>query len=119
MTGKIFIKDLLVRSRIGINEEEKREPQDLLINLELTADVSPAIASDNINEAIDYRPIYHGILKLAEASRFDLVEKMGSEVAHLALRLDTRVQSVLVRIEKPHRFPFIKSVGVEFTISRS
>lgn len=118
MLGKIFIKDLLVRCRIGINEEEKQAPQDILINVELVAEVAPAIASDNIADTVDYRPVYHEILRLAENSRFDLVEKLAGAIADTALGLDARIAKVLVRVEKPHRFPFLQAVGVELEKSR-
>ena len=40
--GKIFICDLLARCLIGVNPEERREKQDVVINVTLTADLAPS-----------------------------------------------------------------------------
>lgn len=36
---RILIKDLLVRCIIGVSEEERREKQDVVINVALSADL--------------------------------------------------------------------------------
>jgi len=48
---RIEIKDLLVRGIVGLNENERRKRQDILVNLELVTDVRTAAASDNIEGA--------------------------------------------------------------------
>ncbi len=118
MLGKIFIKNLSVRCHIGINEEEQKELEDILINVEMQADVAEAIAADDLNRTIDYRPIYWYILELANTSRFGLIETLASTIAQHCLAFNQRVQHVMVRIEKPHRFSFLQSVGVEITSAR-
>ncbi len=118
MMGKIFIKDLLVRCHIGINEEEKKEPQDIIVNVELAADVTEAIADDDLDKTVDYRPIYWYILELAETSRFVLIETLANTIAQHSLSYNRRIQKVVVKIEKPNRFNFLKSVGVEINCVR-
>ena len=41
MKDQIQIKNLLLRTIIGINDEERRNRQDVLINLTLFADTRP------------------------------------------------------------------------------
>ncbi|MBI2037390.1 MAG: dihydroneopterin aldolase [Candidatus Magasanikbacteria bacterium] len=118
MLGKIFIKDLLVRCQIGINEEEKKEMQDILINVELAADVIEAIADDDLNKTVDYRPVYRYILELAGTSRFGLIETLASAIGDYSLAFNPRVRYVMVRVEKPNRFNFLKSVGIEISRTR-
>lgn len=118
MLGKIFIKDLLVRCHIGINDEEKQEPQDIMVNVEITADVASSIAYDDLSKAVDYRPVYTHILEIAKTSRFNLIETLADTIADYAMVFNPIVQSVIVKIEKPHRFDFLQSVGVEVTHSR-
>ena len=51
MKDQIQIKNLLLRTIIGINEEERRNRQDVLINVTLFADTRPAGKSDEIADA--------------------------------------------------------------------
>jgi dihydroneopterin aldolase/2-amino-4-hydroxy-6-hydroxymethyldihydropteridine diphosphokinase len=112
MTDQIQIKDLLLRAIIGINPEEREKRQDVLLNLTLHADTGPAGASDDIEDAVNYRTLTKKIIDLVENSRFYLVEKMAAEIAHLCLD-DPQVERVTVRVEKPGALRFARSVGVE------
>ena len=115
MTDEIRIKDLQLRTIIGINEEERRKRQDVLINLTLFADTRAAGASDNIIDAVNYKTITKRIIKLVEESSFLLVEKMVAEIANSCLK-DPRVERVRVSVEKPGALRFAQSVGI--TIER-
>ena len=112
---QIHIKDLHLRTIIGINEEERRNRQDVLINLALNVDMRLAGESDNIDHAVNYRTISKRIIQLVEASQFYLVEKMAAEIAVICLE-DPRVERARVTVEKPGALRFARSVGV--TIER-
>ena len=118
MTDRILIKDLLLRTIIGINEEERRARQDVLINIVLYADTRAAGASDDIDDAVNYRTITKRVIKMVEGSRFYLVEKMAAEIAAICLE-DPRVEEVSVRVEKPGALRFARSVGVEIHRTRA
>jgi 2-amino-4-hydroxy-6-hydroxymethyldihydropteridine diphosphokinase len=109
---QIQIKDLLLRTIIGINPEEREKRQDVLLNLTLHADTRPAGASDDVADAVNYRTITKQVIHLVENSKFYLVEKMAAAVAEVCLS-DPRVQRVTVRLEKPGALRFARSVGVE------
>ena len=111
MVDRIQIKDLLLRTIIGINEEERRNRQDVLINIVLHADTQAAGVSDHIDDAVNYRTITKRVIKLVEGSQFFLVEKMAAEIAAVCLD-DPRVESATVRVEKPGALRFARSVGV-------
>jgi dihydroneopterin aldolase/D-erythro-7,8-dihydroneopterin triphosphate epimerase len=111
MIDQIHIKDLLLRAIVGINEEERRNRQDVLINLVLDVDMSQAGESDDIDHAVNYRTLTKRIIQLVETSQFFLVEKLASEIAAICLE-DTRVERVLVTVEKPGALRFARSVGV-------
>jgi len=118
MTDQIHIKDLLLRTIIGINDEERRNLQDVLINITLYADMRAAGVSDDIQDAVNYRTITKRIIKLVEDSRFYLVEKLAAEVAAICLE-DPRVARATVRVEKPGALRFARSVGVEIDRRRT
>jgi D-erythro-7,8-dihydroneopterin triphosphate epimerase len=114
---RILISDLLVRCIVGINDDERREKQDVLINLSLSADLSKAGSNDRFEDAVDYRAIKKKVVAMAESSKFFLVEALADAVAKICLD-DPRVSSAQVRIEKPTALRFARSVGVEITRDR-
>ena len=115
MADEILVKDLLLRTIIGINEEERRNRQDVLINITLDADTRSAGNSDDIADAVNYRTITKKVIQLVESSQFFLVEKMAAEIAAICLA-DVRVERARVSVEKPGALRFARSVGV--TIER-
>jgi FolB domain-containing protein len=115
---RILIKDLMVRCVLGLSEEERREKQDVLINLILWADLSPAAASDRIEDAVDYRTVKKQIITLVEGSQYHLAETLADRIASLCLE-QSRVRQVQVTVEKPTALRFAHSVGVEIIRSRS
>ena len=114
---RVFIKDLLLRAIIGINDDERVKKQDVLVNIELDADCRPAAASDAIEDAVNYREIAKRTIDLVETSRFFLVEKLAEEIANVCLA-DPRVMKVRVTVEKPTAVRFAKSVGVSIERGR-
>jgi FolB domain-containing protein len=118
MTDRIYIKDLLLRTIIGINDEERRNRQDVLINIVLYADTYAAGASDDIEDAVNYRTMTKRVIGLVEGSQFYLVEKMAAEIAAICLD-DPQVERATVRVEKPGALRFARSVGVEIDRTRS
>jgi dihydroneopterin aldolase/D-erythro-7,8-dihydroneopterin triphosphate epimerase len=117
MTDRIHIKDLMLRTIIGINDEERKNRQDVLINLVLDVDTRLAGESDDIEQAVNYRTITKRIIAMVEASQFYLVEKMAAEIAAICLD-DPRVQRVRVTVEKPGALRFARSVGVSIERGR-
>jgi dihydroneopterin aldolase / 2-amino-4-hydroxy-6-hydroxymethyldihydropteridine diphosphokinase len=118
MNDEILIKDLLLRTFVGINQEEREKRQDVLINITLYADTRAAGLSDEIDDAVNYRTITKHIIRMVEASRFYLVERLVAEIVSLCL-LDARVEAARVRVEKPGALRFARSVGVEVVRTRS
>lgn len=112
---QIHIKDLLLRAVIGINEEERRNKQDVVVNITLYTDHT-ATASDDIADTVNYRTLAKQTIKLVEESQFYLVEKLALEITELCLA-DPRVERAIVTVEKPGALRFARSVGV--TVDRT
>lgn len=113
----IVIKDLLVRGIVGLNEDERRKRQDILVNLTMICDVRTPGATDSIEGACNYRTVSKSIIKMVEASSYFTVEKLATEIAHLVLE-NNPVEEVTVSVEKPGALRFARSVGVNITRSR-
>lgn len=114
---RILIEDLSVRCIIGINDEERRERQDVVLNLALYADLEKAGKSDRFEDAVDYRSLKKQVVNMVEQSNYFLIEALADAVAHLCLE-HAEVQKVTVKVEKPAALRFARSVGVEITRAR-
>ncbi len=115
---KILIKGLLLRCVIGANKVERKEKQDVVINITLWCDLTKAAETDNIERAIDYRAINKKIIGLVEGSSFFLVETLADKIAQTCLAV-VGVEQVKVAVEKPGALRFARSVGVELLRRRS
>jgi len=114
MMDRIRICDLFVRCILGINENERRKKQDVVINLTIYTDLHKAGQSDGIADTVDYRALKKRIFTMAENSQYFLVEALAEAVAGLCLE-QQGVRQVDVSVEKPHALRFARSVAVDIT----
>ena len=117
MTDRIEIRDLMVRAIVGINDEERVNRQDGVINLTIWIDFRAAGRSDNIDDTINYRTLSKQVIEMVEGSSFFLVEKLADEIARLSLEFSESIERIRVSVEKPGAIRFARSVGV--TIERT
>lgn len=115
---RIEIHDLLLRCIVGINEAERRNKQDVVINIVMWADTRLAARSDSIDDAVNYRTVTKQIIEFVEVSEFYLVERLVERIAEICLR-DPRVEQAQVSLEKPGALRFARSVGVTITRQRA
>lgn len=109
---KTIIKDLVVRGIIGIEEWERKKPQEILINIVLYSDQSKAAKSDDIEDCVNYRTVAKKVCAHAETAQRLTVEALAADIAKMCLE-EPHVQKVVVRVEKPGAVRFAASVGVE------
>lgn len=116
-TDKIYVRDLSLRCIIGIYPEERKNRQDVLVNLMLEGNFSEAARTDNIEHTANYKTIIKQIISLVEESEFFLVETLAERISEVCLA-DPRVQRATVTLDKPGALRFARSVAVEITRSR-
>lgn len=118
MGDRIHIRDLAVRCIIGVFPEERRERQDVVINITLECDCRPAARSDDLRDAVDYKKIKRAVLRLVEGSEFQLIETLAERIADICLA-NPKVEAVRVTVDKPGALRFARSVAVEIERRRS
>jgi FolB domain-containing protein len=112
MTDEIRIEGLLVRTVIGLNGEERRDRQDVLIDITLFAGTQTAGRTDDIADApVNYRSLTKRVIARVEESEFHLIERLAAEVARICLE-EPRVERVRVSVAKPGALRFTRSVGI-------
>lgn len=109
---RILISDLLIRGVIGISEKEREQPQDILVNITIFADITRAGSSDDVNDSVNYRTVAKKVLAHTETIKRYTVEALATDIAGLVLA-EPGVLGAQVRVEKPGAVRFSRSVGVE------
>ena len=85
MPDKITIEDLEVHFHVGVPDEERAKPQKLLITIEMTKDLRPSAANDNLTETIDYFAVNQAVKALGQARRWKLIEALADDLCELVL----------------------------------
>jgi len=114
---RIYVRDLQLRCIIGIYPQERKERQDVIVNLVLEGPFSEAAQSDNIEHTANYNTITKRIIQLVEDSEFFLIETLAERISAVCLE-DPRVFKATVTLDKPGALRFARSVAVEITRSR-
>lgn len=115
--ARINIKNLRLRTFIGINDEELLKQQDLILNIRIHYRVDGALQHDDIDHALNYRTITKAVIQHVEEGRFLLLESLVSEVLQLVMR-EPKASYVEVEADKPHALRFSDSVSITLSAAR-
>lgn len=113
----IRIKNLRLRTHIGIKDDEIRNRQDVVINAVIRYRADKAVEFNHIEQALNYRTITKQMIALVEDHRFLLLERMTREVLDLIMGHE-QVLTAQVEIDKPHALRFSDSVSITLSASR-
>ena len=97
--SKITIVDLEVFYCVGVTDEERANPQRLLLTVDMTFDFSSAAVSDRIERTINYQTVVDELLKFGEGRSWKLVEKLVNTIADRILA-EYKPQGVMVEAKK-------------------
>lgn len=113
----IRIKNLRLRTFIGIKDDEINNKQDVIINAQIHYSAQTAADSDDMDNALNYRTITKKIIALVEHQRFSLLEKLTAEVLTIASE-HPAVHYAEVEIDKPYALRFADSVSLTLSVSK-
>ncbi len=118
MSDRIRFTRLVAPCHIGVTSEERLEPQNLLIDIELEIDLAQAGSSDDLADTVDYSAITREVVSLCESQEVALLERLAQLIAD-RMFADNRVTGVSVEVGKETP-PIPESVdGVSVKIVRS
>jgi len=115
MMDIVFIRELRVKTVIGIYDWERKIRQDVVFDLEMATDIAKAAKSDSIEDALDYKSISKRIVEFVEASEYQLVETLAEKVAEIVLQ-EFKVPWLRLQLNKQGAVSVARDVGV--TIER-
>jgi dihydroneopterin aldolase len=108
---RIFLDELRIETIIGIWEWERKIRQTVIIDLEMSADIAKAAATDDVADTLNYKLVAKRLQEFVGGSSFQLVETLAERIAGL-IRDEFDVAWVKVTVHKPGAIRGSKDVGV-------
>lgn len=112
-SSSIFISDLLVHAPIGVAEQERVVGNDIKISLSAKYDVGEAMASDNVDDTLNYADVAYAVREVALRPTL-LLEHLGYCIAEELLARWPRIEALDITITKlaPPISVGIKGAGI-------
>ena len=107
---KIVIKDLIINTKFGYYEKEKKKNQRLRFNIEIEVFMLP-INDKSIKNIIDYDKIIK-IIEIILSKHINFLETLSEEICSEILK-DQRVKNINLQIDKLDIIEKTSSVGVK------
>jgi dihydroneopterin aldolase len=109
---RLFVRDLVVPSSIGIHRHERDAPQRVRVTVEI--DIAPLFSteSDSIGAVLSYDNVVAAVKKIISLGHINLVETLADRIATNCLE-DARVVKVKVVVEKLDVLGGEATVGAE------
>ena len=107
---KIVIKDLIINTKFGYYEKEKKTNQRLRFNIEIEVFMLP-IDDKSIKNIIDYDKIIK-IIEIILSKHINFLETLSEEICSEILK-DQRVKNINLQIDKLDIIEKTSSVGVK------
>ena len=114
---RIFLTGLTTEAIIGIFDWEREVRQTIAVDLEMSADIRRAAATDHIDDTLNYKKVAKRVLAFVQDSRFQLIETLAERIAELILT-EFQVDRVRVTLHKPGAIRHSRDVGVIIERSR-
>ena len=86
---------------IGIDPEERKIGQQLLVDVSVDIDSSSATSTDNINNTFSYVDIYKTVQKIGTSKPHSLIEALGEDIANALLKHPLVIKAK-IKVHKPH-----------------
>ncbi|MEE8106637.1 MAG: dihydroneopterin aldolase [Planctomycetota bacterium] len=110
MTYRIRIEHLVLVTRIGVTAEERAEPQQIAVDLDMEVDAGAAGRSDDLSDAVDYAAVADRVTAFAHNHSCALLETLAHELTGLVFVEFPLVAAVTVTLHKPQAIDAARDV---------
>tara|TARA_Y100000590_G_scaffold169096_1_gene193698 strand:- start:22 stop:450 length:429 start_codon:yes stop_codon:yes gene_type:complete len=108
----VFINDFVIEEIIGIHKHEKIKKQKIKFNIVLDINQNSVPDENNIKSIVDYEKITDKLKNLTRNKKYNFLESLAED-SFKEIFEDKRINSIVIKIEKPEAIKNAKSVGVE------
>ena len=110
---RIFVREVVLDARIGIQPAELAAPQRIVLSVDLFVPLAHSTPrQDRIHEVVDYDFVRNSIRERVAAGHINLQETLVDDIARILLA-HPAVRAVRVASEKPDVYEDVEAVGVE------
>lgn len=99
----IFIRNLVVRGKHGVSDQERASEQTFELDIAIELDTKAAAASDHLADTVDYNHFRDAAKSVVGGTSYKLIETLGDAVAKEIL-INKTINSVSVTIRKTDMF---------------
>lgn len=101
MMDKILIRDLKIYAYHGVNEEEKINGQNFVIDIDAFVDITVPCESDNVDDTVSYAKIIKETVKIFTAQKDDLLERAAQRIARGLFERFDKIEALRILLKKP------------------
>ena len=100
---KILINKLIIQASVGVYENEKKNKQRIIVNVELLLSNDTEPKQDKLEATQDYSQFRKCLIDIIESQHFHLLEVLVEKI-HSTLMINSYVIGAKVNISKPDIF---------------
>ncbi len=97
---KVSLENIRLYGYHGASQNERELGQRFEVDVEITADLSDAVRTDDMKRTVDYEQVYRLVEREVVSQKYHLLETMADTIAKDVLDR-FKATKVLVRIRKP------------------
>lgn len=117
MTDVISLKGIRATGYHGVYEDERRDGQEFIADVELGVSTRRAAATDNVADTVHYGEFAEQVAAILAGPPVNLLETLAERIADAALTYDI-VDTVAVTVHKPQAPITVPFGDVSVTIRR-
>jgi len=107
----VYIRDLRIDTVIGIYGWERHTTQSIIFDIEMSADIARAAATERIEDTLNYKSVAKRLMQFVGDSEFQLVETLAERCAAI-IREEFGVRWVRLSLNKKGAVRGASDVGV-------
>lgn len=97
----IQIRGLRIFAYHGVNDEEKRDGQTFVLDLDLYTDLSLPCRTDRVEDTVSYSQVRKTVSRVMTERSYDLIERAAQVVADAVLEEYPSLDRVRITLGKP------------------
>ncbi len=118
-TTRLVVANIEIVGRHGWYPQERENGNRFRIDVELEGALERAIASDRLEDTIDYTKVVAAVRDVNASKRFRLIESFGGAIADELLRRFPRISRLTVRVRKLAPPGLEKGIWAAFEITQT
>ncbi|KAG5456820.1 MAG: hypothetical protein BJ554DRAFT_3329, partial [Olpidium bornovanus] len=116
---RIIVRDLFVRTVIGVDAWERWKEQPVKVTVTLHTDIGRVGATDLLANTVNYGTVAKSVTAFSESAKHTSLEALAGGIARSLLDGFPPAAKAVVRVERPKSLLHARTSGVEITRTRA